>query len=1386
MLQGMKVIIKSFTVFAIFAILLLSLSSASLPVYANSSPQVQPITATKEEPSTYFEFQAYDPDGDVLTFKWTITIECGEIIGPTEGTDFIEWYHPHNIDDPNTCPEEPVHDGSFSVRVSDGHGWVLVMDYNNGSASGTGSNPMIFDQPELAEIMFNKSSYKPDESGIFSVISNNDNINPDGIDSIQVRLKSSTDPNGLLITLTETQVNTGIFETQFSLSTSLASAGTRLKVSAGDTVTVTYLDQTTPSGAPANVVGTATVSGASTTPTPTPTPTPAPKTIAEIYFDKTTYGLNDVVRFEIHTNDDNVDVNTAQSIQASVKSTTDPTGLTITLVESGANTGIFSATISLTNQASTGTKLKVSPGDTVTVTYLDQTTPSGAPANIVRTVMVSGTPIQTDFSGDYNVNISVKSDPAGHAPFIGQMPNKLKASISGSQITITGSGAWVTVSGTLNSDGSFTAIGTGTVADFPNVSVRFVGTITAQGLNGDYTVGANGELPTGKPITYSINGQKTQTVTPTPSPTPTPTPAPREVPNAPAYVEEATIPSIVVTGEELTIPMTVIYKTSSEEIKGKVTVSPRAGSIPFIQKQTAEFTVPAARGGEPSTGQKEVVLTTSIVSYDALAQYKLDKLFAEVTVQLELYDKGIKMFKSVDTITHKITVIPISIVQVDYPESVADGEELKIKGKYSYRNPSDKSLSVHTVLSEGGKPVARSIAKISLGERSNQFEIAIPSSAGRGSLNYVLSISLLEPEGFHVTEEKAMRIVISDGQVPIMQPQKQSFIVSEKVDVKNKGEHLMLSITNTGNQPVSSIFIDFDEAGIRWVKAVGWDRFKVSEDSILLISEQALEPDESLDLLLDLDCTVEATGEAEAEAELQGDADCDGVADVADPDIDVMDMELDSSPSILLVPYPFFIMPLQLEADIQLQEGRNEIELEIVDSLTDTDTLTGEATSEGELKGEGVTEGVTVGVEIESEVILTDLEFMGDKVEIELELSLDLELTGEDAATGEAEAELQGDADGVTVGDGVCDVDIPDLDLEIDAPTQPDKPVKINEVIEQPVSLDPLKFIIDCDEPATVHMRFDILTIVEANDGVFVQMQVPEPGKDTEKFVLEGDVQLDQGLNDIELDLDTTLTGEAEAELQGDADGVIIELEPQDFFKYDMVDLDLDTELSGEAEGRLSGDADCAVDDSFMDDFPLDIPLPPNKPVNIPEAAGLQTPVQFSESVYFTIYCDGPASLHMRIVGEKPKDTEFSIDARLLLPPVIQFDDRPAIERAPASNLLLLDPSGKPVDAPRVGSEILIETEITNSLNMKLPFTYFVQVKDEDGFVLSLDWITGDLAPQQKLEPALRWMPEEGGKFTIETFVWLSVNDPEILSLDTTLEGEAVLQGEGEAVGPFD
>ncbi|MFQ5497491.1 MAG: hypothetical protein ACE5DU_06355 [Nitrosopumilus sp.] len=92
------------------------------------------------------------------------------------------------------------------------------------------------------------------------------------------------------------------------------------------------------------------------------------------------------------------------------------------------------------------------------------------------------------------------------------------------------------------------------------------------------------------------------------------------------------------------------------------------------------------------------------------------------------------------------------------------------------------------------------------------------------------------------------------------------------------------------------------------------------------------------------------------------------------------------------------------------------------------------------------------------------------------------------------------------------------------------------------------------------------------------------------------------------------------------------------------------------------------------------------------------------------------------------------------------------------------------VDKVNVNQQIQISADIINHQEKSQNFVYLVQIKDEDGFIVSLGWISGQLTPDQKLNPSLSWTPNDSGEFIAEIFVWEGLKNHIALTEYTMLE----------------
>jgi hypothetical protein len=98
------------------------------------------------------------------------------------------------------------------------------------------------------------------------------------------------------------------------------------------------------------------------------------------------------------------------------------------------------------------------------------------------------------------------------------------------------------------------------------------------------------------------------------------------------------------------------------------------------------------------------------------------------------------------------------------------------------------------------------------------------------------------------------------------------------------------------------------------------------------------------------------------------------------------------------------------------------------------------------------------------------------------------------------------------------------------------------------------------------------------------------------------------------------------------------------------------------------------------------------------------------------------------------------------------------------SKFRVLDTNKTKLSQIYVGQEIQLQSKATNNLKSVQPFTYIVQIKNQEEITVMLDWVDGRLSPNKQSRVAVQWLPEEPGKYTVQTFVWKSLEDPSPLT----------------------
>ncbi|MFY9299928.1 MAG: hypothetical protein WAO91_01890 [Candidatus Nitrosotenuis sp.] len=106
----------------------------------------------------------------------------------------------------------------------------------------------------------------------------------------------------------------------------------------------------------------------------------------------------------------------------------------------------------------------------------------------------------------------------------------------------------------------------------------------------------------------------------------------------------------------------------------------------------------------------------------------------------------------------------------------------------------------------------------------------------------------------------------------------------------------------------------------------------------------------------------------------------------------------------------------------------------------------------------------------------------------------------------------------------------------------------------------------------------------------------------------------------------------------------------------------------------------------------------------------------------------------------------------------------PSTQRISIDEIYFADGTGKRLGSIRTGQQVQIATHIQNNQQYPQDFTSIIQIMDKKGAVTSLSWISGRLAEEQIFELSQSWTPKQSGQYTIESFVWKSLDDTTPLS----------------------
>lgn len=125
----------------------------------------------------------------------------------------------------------------------------------------------------------------------------------------------------------------------------------------------------------------------------------------------------------------------------------------------------------------------------------------------------------------------------------------------------------------------------------------------------------------------------------------------------------------------------------------------------------------------------------------------------------------------------------------------------------------------------------------------------------------------------------------------------------------------------------------------------------------------------------------------------------------------------------------------------------------------------------------------------------------------------------------------------------------------------------------------------------------------------------------------------------------------------------------------------------------------------------------------------------------------------------------------------------PPLERISIDYAFIIDLYGNHLAQISTGQPVLLQFEITNNQRKSQNFACILQVQNEQSVSVSLSSISGTLEANQKLKPAMSWIPSKAGEYQLTLFIWEAIDNPTSISSPLTLKINAV--GDDKEVPPL-
>jgi hypothetical protein len=101
------------------------------------------------------------------------------------------------------------------------------------------------------------------------------------------------------------------------------------------------------------------------------------------------------------------------------------------------------------------------------------------------------------------------------------------------------------------------------------------------------------------------------------------------------------------------------------------------------------------------------------------------------------------------------------------------------------------------------------------------------------------------------------------------------------------------------------------------------------------------------------------------------------------------------------------------------------------------------------------------------------------------------------------------------------------------------------------------------------------------------------------------------------------------------------------------------------------------------------------------------------------------------------------------------------------TELSVLNQNNQPVNSVAFGQPVLFMVSLANNILERHQYMYILQIKDHNGFVVSLSWAIDSLEVRESSSATIAWVPLESGTYEAEAFIWNNLEEAVPLSFRT-------------------